>query len=279
MKLNNSILVKLEMEDILLFNSKLYNDMTEVQKMDKMGRELLNNVILYINKKEHRICEIEFYLKNDKHNDPFVHGNDDQKTPLKWYFHKQNNTYKSGTYKGLDITFGYNDSYGGCLIRSIKPKDKDIIEGPCKVVDYILEQNKINSIESFVGNSGLLSVINCDKLYLKYDSTHFADMTIFLGPRVGLTLKKKGGDREKFIMKDYRYLIYPESINKYRSTIVARLVKNNNSDEQIKKLVKIPLNSIKKYKDIYLEKTFNEDNFYKNLKADDLLHMYYKFGN
>jgi len=39
---------------------------------------------------------------------------------LHWYFHRYGSKgYKSGTYKGLDITFGQDSMYGGILIRSI----------------------------------------------------------------------------------------------------------------------------------------------------------------
>jgi len=134
------------MDSVLYLDSKVYKNAKSIsEKLKMMSQMLLNETVLRINNEKCRICEVEYYLKNDTHFDPFVHGDSDQGIPLRWYFHKMGKNYKSGTYKGLDLTFGYQDkkisSYGGILIRSIKPENKDLIEGPCKVVNYILEQN------------------------------------------------------------------------------------------------------------------------------------------
>ena len=70
-----------------------------------------------------RICEVEFYLNCEGHIDTFTHGDTLQKQNCKWYFHKMNGAYKSGTYKGLDLSFGKPDinAIGGILIRAIMP--------------------------------------------------------------------------------------------------------------------------------------------------------------
>ena len=69
-----------------------------------------------------RLSEIEFYFNDsDKHHDTFCHGDEHQKKLANWYFHRQNGKgFKTGTYKGLDISFGLGDkAYGGILIRAI----------------------------------------------------------------------------------------------------------------------------------------------------------------
>jgi hypothetical protein len=38
--------------------------------------------------------------------DPFSHCDAMQQTCAQWYFHKTGGKYRSGTYKGLDVTFG-----------------------------------------------------------------------------------------------------------------------------------------------------------------------------
>ncbi len=74
--------------------------------------------------------------------------------------------YKSGTYKGLDLTFGIPDrSIGGILIRSLMPvsveKDGDVIkviggskdtfiEGPCNCVNKILQETCGKDIKDLV---------------------------------------------------------------------------------------------------------------------------------
>ena len=92
----------------------------------KIADCILNKYKLVLkNGKEFRICEIEFYLKSAEHVDTFTHCNPVQLTSGKWYMHRTNNSnpmsFKAGTYKCMDLSFG-NESkkiYGGILIRSI----------------------------------------------------------------------------------------------------------------------------------------------------------------
>jgi hypothetical protein len=117
---------------------------------------LMNEYILIINNVSHQLLEVELYYTSQQHPDPYTHLNPDQTTSGYFHFHKAGNQpqskYKGGSYKGLDISVGYNDNinktYGGILIRSIQNlESKEIIVGPCKSVDYILQQCKVNSIE------------------------------------------------------------------------------------------------------------------------------------
>ena len=77
---------------------------------DQIATYLFNSVALVVNNRlKYRLVEIEFYLKGGPHQDMYAHCNKDQKTCGEWYFHKQKEGYKGGTYKGLDITFGAKD--------------------------------------------------------------------------------------------------------------------------------------------------------------------------
>ena len=70
-----------------------------------------------------RVAEVEVYFNDDEvHKDTFTHGQDMQRESGKWYFHKQGNSYKSGTYRGLDLAFGKGKkAAGGILMRSLIP--------------------------------------------------------------------------------------------------------------------------------------------------------------
>mmetsp|Transcript_40052 Transcript_40052/g.52457 ORF Transcript_40052/g.52457 Transcript_40052/m.52457 type:complete len:210 (-) Transcript_40052:646-1275(-) len=90
----------------------------------------LNHTVLEVrpcgsrNAKYFRVAEIEFYLNDYKvHKDTFTHGDSMQKQTGKWYFHKFGNSYRSGTYKGLDVAIGKGDKVaaGGILLRSLMP--------------------------------------------------------------------------------------------------------------------------------------------------------------
>ena len=79
----------------------------------KIAKALMTEFVIKINETEFYLTEIEFYcktIKNDSHQDPYVHGDDLQKEFGKWYFHGS----------GLDITFGNENFYGGILLRGIK---------------------------------------------------------------------------------------------------------------------------------------------------------------
>ena len=66
-----------------------------------------------------------------------------QATCGNWYFHKKGGTYKSGSFKGMDLACGDKESnvFAGLLLRAIIDSSEKLIEGPCLVVDKILELN------------------------------------------------------------------------------------------------------------------------------------------
>ena len=88
----------------------------------EIAHTILNEYVLTINHEyKYRIAEIELYFNDsNKHQDTFTHGNKDQAKPGSWYFHKFGSSYKSGTYKGLDLAFGKDKiAFAGILIRSL----------------------------------------------------------------------------------------------------------------------------------------------------------------
>ena len=118
----------------------------------------MNEYLLIINYDfVYRISEIEFYFNDSNvHPDTFTHGDEMQKQIGQWYFHRFGKTYKSGTYKGMDLSFGKGDqAYGGILIRAITSvcafgckhlPPNDFIEGPCNTVNKILEHNSSETL-------------------------------------------------------------------------------------------------------------------------------------
>jgi hypothetical protein len=167
---------------------------------------LINRTDLIINKKIHKIVEIEIYYNSINHVDPYVHCDILQKSNEKWYFHRINKSYKAGSFKGLDITFGGNNSFGGILIRSIK-FDNNIINGPSLFVDYILKNTGCENIEKI---DKILTKFDIwdDKapIYLNFTKENLKS-NIIKTPRVGLNLKRafKNPKMKEFIMKNYRY--------------------------------------------------------------------------
>eukprot|EP01129_Flabellula_baltica_P013952 TRINITY_DN6586_c0_g1_i1.p1 TRINITY_DN6586_c0_g1~~TRINITY_DN6586_c0_g1_i1.p1 ORF type:complete len:160 (-),score=26.54 TRINITY_DN6586_c0_g1_i1:415-828(-) len=67
---------------------------------------LMNSVAIHAGDSVYRIAELEIYYSGGAHIDTFTHCDPYQQSCGEWYFHRKGKTYKSGSYKGLDITFG-----------------------------------------------------------------------------------------------------------------------------------------------------------------------------
>jgi hypothetical protein len=94
---------------------------------DRIATDLLLEKALFVNGKEIRFTEIEFYFFDPIHQDTYTHEH--TRNVGEWRFHSQ----------GLDITFqGNKTTDGGILIRGILV-DNEYINGPRKVVGKIFE--------------------------------------------------------------------------------------------------------------------------------------------
>src|SRR5579885_163382 len=211
------------------------------------------NKTLLLNGNPCRIGEVEFYQAGD----PFIHKDPHQLTFNCFRFHRAGDQtkvkkknegvsrYKNGTYKGLDITIGAQpDFYGGLLVRSILTP-QGFIEGPCKVVDYILNTCGFPSIDALVDHllilgqqQGIKEPIPCDfeNPLLKIVSANYQETPIYNGPRVGLTLKKEKyvmGPRCQYIMKPYRFTCFPAILKIDRHMLVVQARFNQIPDDTI----------------------------------------------
>lgn len=246
--------------DILHLDSNFYNGCKNYdEKFSKLTNVVLKEITLMIADKEYRLREIELYLYTDDHLDIYTHRDQDQATPCKWYFHKMKGTYKGGTYKGLDITFGFKDkknTYGGILIRGISNADK-LVTGPCKVVDHILSINNFTKIVDLVADlsDNINDVSKISKLYLKYNN-NLDKKTVYRGPRIGLSFKYP-----EYATKDYRYLTYKiKEIEKYKPSIIINLVNSGKNIEDVAKESDCKVWQVKKYVDLYISGKERKDN-------------------
>jgi hypothetical protein len=267
-------------------DSKVYIDCaTYDHKFNIFAKEIMCNTILKINEKDHRIAEGEFYLYSSDHLDEFTHKDDQQSNPKHFYFHRfKNGTYKNGTFKGMDITFGFKTKsddnfivYGGFLIRALVDPNNNYIDGPCKVVDLILKLNKMDSVKSLLQENKCeqLSIIGSKNLCLEYkkDVANELDQ-IFKSIRVGLYNNKL----LNWWAKDYRYLLYPHLTKKYKHMVVASLNKNNVSEKDIATQTKISEKSISTYINSYNDGVNYKDDESKLLTdlttVPDMLKLY-----
>lgn len=218
--------------------------------IDQLGHKLLNETVLHIGDVKHRLNEVEFYLRQDNHDDEFAHCDELQKSHKRWYFHKNGNTYKAGSFKGLDITFS-SSGYGGILIRGIEQIEKvKVIDGPSLVVDHILSLCDSSSIKNFVDNFDL-SVEGKSKLYLTESTIERRE--IFKCGRVGLTLKKHSPNKVKFINKFYRYLSTPKTTKKGKPYLISAMFEQGYTIDDIIKITGSPKKTVESYIKLYDE--------------------------
>lgn len=226
---------------------------------EQIANQLLNRTVLMVNQYPHRICEVEFYQDPD----PYIHGDSRQTVPGKWYFHRQSGGgYKGGTFKGLDITFrcgssNSNNHHGWILIRSIQNSETGTrIEGPCNVVDEILKLTGKTSITQLVIALTVDLVPNVldqsTMLYLLYTDTT-DNYTIYTAPRVGLSLLQNVSKKCHYIMKNYRYLIKPESVKRFRNGITLKMYHSGMSVNDIIKTTRISKHILSRYIHEYQE--------------------------
>lgn len=180
---------------------------------NQIANLLLNSTILHVKGKSYRLCEIEFYYCGSEHKDLYTHSSDEQKMHGRFYFHRyRNGTYKSGTYKGLDITLSPSDSTSfGILIRSVQDRETgEVTEGPCRTVNLILEQFNCQTVDQFM--IGKVCPLQIDdpshQLYIT-NTSELNQEPIFIGPRIGLS------DRyPEYRDRPYRYAVMIHSIKK-----------------------------------------------------------------
>jgi 3-methyladenine DNA glycosylase Mpg len=182
----------------------------------QIAEYVLNGVNLVVGTSRCRIVEVEYYADPD----PYIHGTPEQATAYRWYFHKSGTSFRGGTFKGLDLTFGNviaeHVHHGGVLIRSIRTPSGALIEGPCKVVDFILNHTGAGTIVQLVALCGSYppsATQTSSILYL--EETSITHLPIFQGPRVGLSVS-----HPQYLMKPLRFTTVPTELKKGRALLI-----------------------------------------------------------
>jgi 3-methyladenine DNA glycosylase Mpg len=114
--------------------------------------------------------------------------------------------------KGMDIVLGGPDKYFVILIRSMIDIDSgELIEGPCKCVNVILELLGFDNVqELFDSRPNKQEQIDLDDSDLRLEPNNKLEpKDIFTGTRIGLSDKYL-----EYKNKPYRFVIYQEKIKK-----------------------------------------------------------------
>ncbi len=193
-----------------------------------LARALIREVELVVRGHALRIEEVETYYSGPGRRDPFAHRHPAQAVAGRWYFHRVGASYRGGSYKGLDLTFGPAGAFGGVLIRSVR--DGALTCGPCCCVETLLDL------------AGLDSVAELDEGRPAFDPRATLHLRASVRPaeilrtaRVGLTLKRhvRGDERPRYLLRRDRFLTDPRHIDKGRVHTVIRLHEDGRSPVQI----------------------------------------------
>jgi hypothetical protein len=167
-----------------------WEEITLPHNFNKFPVVILNGSYLMVKNQSHRICEIELYYYSSTHLDEYVHRDELQLTFGQIYFHRfKNGSYKGGTFRGADFTFGRSDVYLSILIRTLQTPTREIITGPCNVVNYLLKFLGHDTIASLVSVIGSLSILKPNHVLYLQPLSECTSERIYSGPRVGLSDK------------------------------------------------------------------------------------------
>lgn len=213
-----------------------------------IANRMLNGTTLWVGGEPHRFTEIEFYYHGDEHNDVFTHRDPIQKQTGHWYFHRTRGVYRGGSFKGIDLTFGAREAFGGVLIRGIEAADGKLIDGPSLTVDHLLARTKSATVADLDGVVGGRSAWEKD-LPLRIEMTEMKDRPLLRTARVGLSLKRLRNSPlpPAYIMKPYRFLSEPKRIAKGKVHMVLALHAKKHTPEQINQLCGCPKGTVQRY--------------------------------
>jgi hypothetical protein len=201
---------------------------------------------------------VEFYYHGPDHADDFAHKDPIQNQIGLWYFHRFGGEYRSGTYKGLDITFGRDGSFGGILLRGAVRMSApfDFIEGPSLLVDHILRITDSATVRDLVGKFDLRvdapEVGGSSPLFVSVDDGPGRGAKLFASPRVGLTLKRGNLEhRQRFVARPYRFLTEPSKTKKGKVQLVVALHREGMAPREITKTTGATAASVERYIELY----------------------------
>jgi hypothetical protein len=203
-------------ESLLLEPAGLVGDHAFAAWFDAIARRLLCGCRLVAAGVPHRLTEVEFYYHGGDHLDPFSHRDPIQKELGRWYFHRTAGIYRSGSFKGLDLTFAGPAAFGGILIRGVEQEGGPLLDGPSLTVDHLLRTTETADVPELDAAIAGRPVWHPDSPLRLAWSDDVTDLAILKSARVGLSLKRmrRAEPPTRFILKPYRYLTEPRRIRK-----------------------------------------------------------------
>lgn len=195
-----------------------------------------------------RPVEVEGYVSASAHPDPFAHARPEQASIGAWYFHRVGESFRGGTFKGVDLTFGGTHARAGLLIRAAVADDGRRIDGPSLLVDAVLRATGHGTVSSL---ARACAEGDHDALSLRLDERERGD-AIFAGPRVGLTLRRAlSAERVFFLPRAYRFVVDPKRATKGRPQLALGMYSQGADAPSIAGVTGTPLAQVRRWIDAY----------------------------
>lgn len=215
----------------------------------RMAQCLLNELTFVAAGRPHRFAEIEFYYHGEGHPDIFTHRDPIQQQYGRWYFHRTQGEYRSGSFKGLDLAFGEGTNFGGVLIRCIGTPDGNLIDGPSLCVDHLLKETGMDTVAALDKAIDGRRAWDGGNLLRLERAEPPRNQPLYSSGRVGLSLKrfKSSSTATRYILRPYRFLSEPNRIKKGKTYLVLALHAQGKSAAEISQLTGSPGRSVQKY--------------------------------
>ena len=196
-----------------------------------IATRLLNGCRLRAGGGTYRFTEVEAYYHGPGHADPFTHRDPLQTETGRWYFHRTAGVYRSGSFKGVDITFGDGAAFGGMLVRGIEREDGLLVDGPSLTVDHLLAATgteTVGELDRAIANRPAWDAGS--PLHVDWADPP-ADREVVRCGRVGITLRRaRSAAATRFVMMPYRFLTEPRRIAKGKPLTVVGLYEAGATD-------------------------------------------------
>ena len=177
-----------------------------------LARFLTGEVVLRAGDHRYRLAEVEFYYRAPDHDDPFPHQANRLSRRNSWYFHRSGTSYRGGTFKGLDLTFGSERAPGGVLLRALIDEDDQIISGPNNCVEHLLVATGTTGVADLDRRAGALDAWDpASPLALELAGKNPPAAGIYATARIGLSLRRvrPTAAAARYLVAPYRFVIAP----------------------------------------------------------------------
>src|SRR5262249_14759094 len=153
-------------------------------------------------------------------------------------FHRTHGVHRGGSFKGVDLTFGDANAFGGILFRSLETAAGDMISGPSLLVDHILRLSAVGDVGTLDRAVGTRKAWDHTEPVVLAPADAPRRDPVYQTARIGLALRESraGDEGLRYILRPYRYLTEPRGIRKGKAHLAVALYMQGMAISEIQRL-------------------------------------------